>query len=86
MLIDELDDDVPSPDHAHVLDEAHIVDVPGTERMNVWIDDGGSGEDKGAGHCGELEVAADCLSPLREAEVVEVRRVERFETKLPRAW
>ena len=45
------------------------------------------GEDKGAGNCDELEeVAADGLSPLGEAEVVGVRRVERFEIKLPRAW
>ena len=31
MLIDQLGDDVLSPDHAHVLDEARVVDVSDTE-------------------------------------------------------
>ena len=63
MLIDQLGDDVLSSEHSHVLDEASVVDVPDTERLDVWIDDRGGGEDKGAGHCGELEVAAEALSP-----------------------
>ena len=80
MLIDQLGDDVLSPDHAHVLDGARVVDVPDTERPDVWIDDGGGGEDECAGHCDELEeAAAEGLSQLGEAEVVEVRGVERLE-------
>ena len=73
-------DDVLSPEHAHVLDEAPEVDVPDTERLDVWSDDGGGRE----GECDRLreelvEAAADGLAALGEAKVVEVRRVGRLE-------
>ena len=63
MLNDQLDDDVLSPDHAHVLDEARV-DVPDTERLDVPNVDRRSVEDECAGHCEELEAASECLSPL----------------------
>ena len=73
-------DDKLSLRHAHVLDEAPVVDVPDTERLDVWSVDRGGREDECDGHCEESEeAAADGLSWLREAQVVVVRRVERFE-------
>ena len=66
MLIDQLGDDVLSPEHAHGLDEASMVGVPDTERLDVLIDDGGRVEDQGVGRCEDLEeAAAEGLSPRR---------------------
>ena len=79
MLIDQFCHDVPSPEHTHVLDEARVVDVPNTELLDVRIHEGGGGEDKCAEYCEELEADAEGMSPLGEAEVVGVRRSERFE-------
>ena len=66
MLIDQLGDDVLSSEHSHVLDEASVVDVPDTERLDVWIDDGGCVEDKGAEHYEELVEAAANGFPCSE--------------------
>ena len=67
MLIDQLGDDVLSPERAHVLDEARVVDVSDTACPDVWIHDGGGGDDKRAGCCEELEeAAAEGMSPLME--------------------
>ena len=56
MLNDQLGDDILSPDHAHVLDEGRVVDVPDTELLYVWIHDRGGVEDKCAGHCENSKV------------------------------
>ena len=58
-LIDQFGDKVLSPEHAHALDEAPVVDVPDTVRLDVPIVDRGGVEDKRAAHCEELEEAAD---------------------------
>ena len=44
------------------------------------VDAGGGGECKCAGHCEELEAAAEGLSPLGEAQVVGVRRVDTLKS------
>ena len=77
MLIDKWGDDVLSSEHAHVLDEGRVVDAPDIKCPDVRIVDSGGGEDKGAEHCEEL--AADGPSLLGDAELMEVRRVERLE-------
>ena len=76
MLIDQFGVDVFSPEYAHVLDEACVVDAPDIKGLDIRIIDSGGGEDSGAEHCEEL--TADGLSPLGE-EVVAVRHVERFD-------
>ena len=76
MCIDQLGDDVISPEHAHVLDEACVVDVPDIERLEVRINDGGGGDDKCSQHVKNSK-RRQTACPL--GEVVEVRRVDHFE-------
>ena len=66
MLIDKLGDDIISREHAHGLDEASMVGVPDTERVDVLIDDGGGVEDQGSVHReGYDEATAEGLYPRR---------------------